>query len=88
VLLPPAVIERGAHGSRVWVVRGREGERGVAIPAAVEVSGERDGLALVRGAVRAGDMVITRPGAVREGMAVRIRLADTSRERGAGEVRP
>lgn len=80
VLVRPEVLDGQGEVRRVWVVRGRRGDRGVARVESVRVVGERDGWTLVAGAIRAGDMLVESPGSLADGAMVRVRLTGNQTE--------
>ena len=71
------VPEGCLDGSRVWAVRGRDGERGTAVPVPVEVGERAGGLAAVTGGLRVGDLLVTEPAdrGLEAGEAVTVRGA-------------
>lgn len=91
VLIPAEAVEREGGTARVWSVRDRRGVRGVVRAEAVEVMGQRDGLVLIRGNVRAGDVLVASPQSLRDGMAVRIQAEPAqaaAAQSGDQEARP
>lgn len=73
VRVPDATIAQGPAGAAsVWVVRDRRGAAGIARREAVDVESIEAGWSRVRGAVRAGDLLIVGDDRLREGQRVRL----------------
>ncbi len=75
-------LERRPGSARVWAVRERRGDRGVARPLEVQMLSEKEGWAVVSGSLRAGELVVMNPEGLKPGERVQMRGADEA-ERGA-----
>ncbi|MBX3363448.1 MAG: efflux RND transporter periplasmic adaptor subunit [Phycisphaeraceae bacterium] len=76
VLVPAAAIDRSGSSAHIWVVRDRHGDQGRARTVAVRPGADVGGWVRVEGELRTGELVVTSPQRLREGLRVRMRRTE------------